>query len=169
VPCARPRRCEHRRDPRAPHIHSRRRPLFHGKAATCDCRAELECSNIGTCAFGAFVACHAPLSNGQMEIRRAGAHRRPRGDLWTPLPGAPAADAELRRLYAARLPAATPTRISRGNVLLPGTTGDENDWTSGGGFGGVVLDTLIAERRMVPILVVMHASDALDPRIEPCA
>ena len=47
-------------------------------------------------------------------------------------------------------------------VLLPGTPGDENDWTSGGGFAEVVLDNLIAGRRMVPMLVVMHASDALD-------
>ena len=47
-------------------------------------------------------------------------------------------------------------------VLLPGTPGDENDWTSGGGFAEVVLDNLIAEQRMVPMLVVMHASDALD-------
>ena len=47
-------------------------------------------------------------------------------------------------------------------VLLPGTPGDENDWTSGGGFAEVVLDNLIAEQRTVPMLVVMHASDALD-------
>jgi enterochelin esterase-like enzyme len=47
-------------------------------------------------------------------------------------------------------------------VLLPGTPGDENDWTSGGGFAEVVLDNLIAGRRIVPMLVVVHASDALD-------
>lgn len=47
-------------------------------------------------------------------------------------------------------------------VLLPGTPGDENDWTSGGGFAEVMFDNLIAEGRMVPIVVVMHASDTLD-------
>ncbi len=47
--------------------------------------------------------------------------------------------------------------------LLPGTPGDENDWTSGGGFVEVMLDNLIAEGKMVPAVVVMHASDVLDP------
>jgi enterochelin esterase family protein len=47
-------------------------------------------------------------------------------------------------------------------VLLPGTPGDENDWTSGGGFADVIFDNLIASGRMVPMVVVMHASDALD-------
>lgn len=47
--------------------------------------------------------------------------------------------------------------------LLPGTPGDENDWTSGGGFVEVMLDNLIAEGTMVPAVVVMHASDVLDP------
>ena len=47
-------------------------------------------------------------------------------------------------------------------VLLPGTPGDENDWTSGGGFAEVMFDNLIARGEMVPMLVVMHASDALD-------
>ncbi|MGH8630529.1 MAG: alpha/beta hydrolase, partial [Burkholderiales bacterium] len=47
-------------------------------------------------------------------------------------------------------------------VLLPGTPGDENDWTSGGGFAEVMFDNLIAAGQMVPMIVVMHASDALD-------
>jgi enterochelin esterase family protein len=47
-------------------------------------------------------------------------------------------------------------------VLLPGTPGDENDWTSGGGFAEVMFDNLIAEGQMVPMVVVMHASDVLD-------
>jgi enterochelin esterase-like enzyme len=47
-------------------------------------------------------------------------------------------------------------------VLLPGTPGDENDWTSGGGFAEVMFDNLIAADQMVPMVVVMHASDALD-------
>jgi enterochelin esterase-like enzyme len=48
-------------------------------------------------------------------------------------------------------------------VLTPGTPGDENDWTSGGGFADVMFDNLIATGRMEPMLVVMHASDVLDP------
>jgi hypothetical protein len=48
-------------------------------------------------------------------------------------------------------------------VLLPGTTGDEDDWTSGGGFADIMLDNLIAAGRMTPMVVVMHASDVLDP------
>jgi enterochelin esterase family protein len=48
-------------------------------------------------------------------------------------------------------------------VLLPGTPGDERDWTSGGGFADVMFDNLIADGRMVPMVVVMHASDVLDP------
>ena len=47
-------------------------------------------------------------------------------------------------------------------VLLPGTPGDENDWTVGGGFAEVMFDNLIAAGQMVPMVVVMHASDALD-------
>lgn len=47
-------------------------------------------------------------------------------------------------------------------VLLTGTPGDENDWTSGGGFAEVMFDNLIARRQMAPMVVVMHASDALD-------
>jgi enterochelin esterase family protein len=47
-------------------------------------------------------------------------------------------------------------------VLLPGTPGDENDWTSGGGFVEVMFDNLIAANQMAPMIVVMHASDALD-------
>jgi enterochelin esterase-like enzyme len=44
-------------------------------------------------------------------------------------------------------------------VLLYGTPGDERDWTTGGGSIEVVLDNLIAEGRMTPAIVVMHASD----------
>ncbi len=47
-------------------------------------------------------------------------------------------------------------------VLLPGTPGDENDWTGGGGSAEWMFDNLIAEGRMVPMVVVMHASDVLD-------
>jgi enterochelin esterase family protein len=47
-------------------------------------------------------------------------------------------------------------------VLLPGTPGTETDWTSGGGFAEVMFDNLIARGEMVPMLVVMHASDAMD-------
>jgi enterochelin esterase family protein len=47
-------------------------------------------------------------------------------------------------------------------VLLPGTLGDENDWTSGGGFAEVMFDNLIADGRMEPTVVIMHASDVLD-------
>jgi enterochelin esterase-like enzyme len=47
-------------------------------------------------------------------------------------------------------------------VLLPGTPGDEHDWTGGGGFAEVMFDNLIASGAMVPMIVVMHASDALD-------
>jgi enterochelin esterase family protein len=47
-------------------------------------------------------------------------------------------------------------------LLLPGTPGDENDWTSGGGFAEVMFDNLIAGGQMVPMIVVMHASDILD-------
>ena len=46
-------------------------------------------------------------------------------------------------------------------VLLPGTPGDENDWTTGGGFADVIFDNMIAEKRMRPMIVVMHASDVL--------
>lgn len=48
-------------------------------------------------------------------------------------------------------------------VLVPGTPGDERDWTSGGGFAHVMFDNLIAEGRMAPMVVAMHASDVLDP------
>ena len=48
-------------------------------------------------------------------------------------------------------------------VLLPGTPGDETEWTSGGGSVEVLLDNLIAGGLMTPAIVVMHASDA-DPR-----
>jgi len=46
-------------------------------------------------------------------------------------------------------------------VLLPGTPGDENDWTSGGGFAEVIFDNLMADKRMQAMIVVMHASDLL--------
>lgn len=48
-------------------------------------------------------------------------------------------------------------------VLTPGTPGDESDWTSGGGFADIMFDNLIAAGRMESMLVVMHASDVLDP------
>lgn len=48
-------------------------------------------------------------------------------------------------------------------VLTPGTPGDESDWTNGGGFADIMFDNLIATGRMEPMLVVMHASDVLDP------
>ena len=44
-------------------------------------------------------------------------------------------------------------------VLLPGTPGDETEWTSGGGSAELVFDNLIAEGRMPPAVIVMHASD----------
>ena len=47
-------------------------------------------------------------------------------------------------------------------VLLPGTPGDEYDWTSGGGFAEVMFDNLIARGQMEPMVVVMTASDARD-------
>ena len=43
--------------------------------------------------------------------------------------------------------------------LLPGTPGDETEWTSGGGSAEVVFDNLIAEGLMTSAIVVMHASD----------
>jgi enterochelin esterase family protein len=46
-------------------------------------------------------------------------------------------------------------------VLLPGTPGDENDWTSGGGFAEVMFDNLVAAGQMAAMVVVMHASDVL--------
>jgi enterochelin esterase family protein len=49
-------------------------------------------------------------------------------------------------------------------VLTPGTPGDETEWTSGGGFADVLFDNLIAEGRMEPMIVVMHASD-VDERL----
>lgn len=48
-------------------------------------------------------------------------------------------------------------------VLLSGTPGDETEWTSGGGSAEVIFDNLIADGRMVPAIVVMHASD-VNPR-----
>ena len=48
-------------------------------------------------------------------------------------------------------------------LLTPGTPGNESDWTNGGGFADIMFDNLIAAGRMVPMLVVMHASDVLDP------
>jgi enterochelin esterase-like enzyme len=46
-------------------------------------------------------------------------------------------------------------------LLLPGTPGDETDWTTGGGFADVIFDNLIAEGKMRPMVVVMHAADVL--------
>lgn len=46
-------------------------------------------------------------------------------------------------------------------LLLPGTPGDETDWTTGGGFADVIFDNLIAGNKMRPMIVVMHASDVL--------
>lgn len=43
--------------------------------------------------------------------------------------------------------------------LLPGTPGDETEWTSGGGSAEIVFDNLIAKGRMTSAIVVMHASD----------
>jgi enterochelin esterase-like enzyme len=48
-------------------------------------------------------------------------------------------------------------------ILLPGTPGDETEWTSGGGSVEVLFDNLIAEGLMTSAIVVMHASD-VDPR-----
>jgi enterochelin esterase-like enzyme len=47
-------------------------------------------------------------------------------------------------------------------VLLSGAPGDETEWTTTG-LAEVVFDNLIAERTMMPAIVVMHASD-VDPR-----
>jgi enterochelin esterase family protein len=44
-------------------------------------------------------------------------------------------------------------------VLLAGAPGDETEWTSGGGSAEVVFDNLIADGRMTPAIVAMHASD----------
>jgi len=68
------------------------------------------------------------------------------------------------RRYAVYTPAGyerSPRRRYPVLVLLPGTPGDEKDWTSGGGFAEVIFDNLIAAGRMAPMVVVMHASDAL--------
>jgi enterochelin esterase family protein len=46
-------------------------------------------------------------------------------------------------------------------VLLPGTPGVETDWTTGGGAADVVFDNLIAEGKMAPAVVLMHATDVL--------
>ena len=56
----------------------------------------------------------------------------------------------------------SPSRRYPALVLLPGTPGDENDWTIGGGFAEVMFDNLIAAGHMVPMVIVMHASDVLD-------
>src|SRR4030095_12781767 len=39
------------------------------------------------------------------------------------------------------------------------TPGDETEWTSGAGSAELVFDNLIAEGRMTPAIIVMHASD----------
>jgi enterochelin esterase family protein len=54
---------------------------------------------------------------------------------------------------------ASSSRLYPVMVLLPGTPGDETEWTSGGGFAEILFDNLIAEGRMEPMVVVMHASD----------
>jgi enterochelin esterase family protein len=46
-------------------------------------------------------------------------------------------------------------------LLLPGTPGNEADWTLGGGLAHVVFDNLIASGKMPGTVVVMHASDVL--------
>lgn len=46
-------------------------------------------------------------------------------------------------------------------LLLPGTPGNEMDWTLGGGLAHTVFDNLIAAGKMPPTVVVMHASDVL--------
>ncbi len=69
-----------------------------------------------------------------------------------------AAHARVRRLYPSRIRAKASRRYPV-LVLLPGTPGDETEWTSGGGSAEIVFDNLIAEGRMTPAIVVMHASD----------
>ena len=54
---------------------------------------------------------------------------------------------------------ASSSRLYPVMILLPGTPGDETEWTSGGGFVETLFDNLIAEGRMEPMVVVMHASD----------
>jgi enterochelin esterase family protein len=46
-------------------------------------------------------------------------------------------------------------------VLLSGSPGDETEWTNGG--ADIVFDNLIAQGKMMPSIVVMHASD-VDPK-----
>lgn len=46
-------------------------------------------------------------------------------------------------------------------ILLPGTPGVASDWTTGGGEADVMFDNLIADGKMMPMIVVMHASDVL--------
>jgi enterochelin esterase family protein len=43
--------------------------------------------------------------------------------------------------------------------LLPGSPGDETEWTNAAGAADVIFDNLIAEGRMTAAIVVMHASD----------
>lgn len=70
----------------------------------------------------------------------------------------------MRRFVVYTPPGYETTRSSQypALLLLPGTPGDENDWTSGGGLAEVMFDNLIATGQMAPMVVVMHASDALD-------
>ena len=68
----------------------------------------------------------------------------------------------MRRFVVYTPPGYEPSRQYPALVLLPGTPGDEKDWTSGGGFAEVMFDNLIAAGQMVPMVVVMHASDVLD-------
>lgn len=68
------------------------------------------------------------------------------------------------RNFMVYTPAEYRTRASKlfpALVLLPGTPGDESDWTRGGGFANVIFDNLIDEGKMLPMAVVMHASDVL--------
>jgi enterochelin esterase-like enzyme len=61
----------------------------------------------------------------------------------------------------------TPPAYDRANtqypvlLLMSGTPGTETDWTAGGGFAELIFDNLIADGAMVPMVVVMHASDVL--------
>ena len=61
----------------------------------------------------------------------------------------------------------TPPGYDRSNtrypvlLLMSGTPGIETDWTTGGGFAGQIFDNMIADGTMVPMVIVMHASDVL--------
>jgi enterochelin esterase-like enzyme len=61
----------------------------------------------------------------------------------------------------------TPPGYDRSNtqypvlLLMSGSPGTETDWTGGGGFAEQVFDNLIEDGAMVPMVIVMHASDVL--------